>query len=137
MNEIEKQILENYARDFNVESRSYQMLGVMLDERFVEKRLKMFDINHMYIYGGTYLAVQLYRVGKKYTDIKGVVDKSGKMVINEKVSMLLIDEFKKVYNNEKIIITPLRYFQEIKQELELFVNPVNIIGIGELLLGTV
>ena len=54
MNDIEKRILEDYARDYNVESESYQMLGIMLDENFVENRLRMFSINHMYIYGGTY-----------------------------------------------------------------------------------
>lgn len=137
MNEIERQILEDYARDFNVESKSYQMLGMMLDENFVKNRLKMFNINHMYIYGGTYMAIQLYRIGKKYTDIKGVVDKSGKLIIYEDVSVLLLNELKKVYDNEKIIITPIRYFQEITKELEQFVNSDNIISIGELLLGII
>lgn len=137
MNEIEKKILEDYARDYNVEYKSYQMLGMMLDEKYIEKRLKIFDIKHVYLYGGTYMTVQFYRMGKKYTDIKGVVDKAGKLIINEHIPVLLIDELKEVYNNEKIIITPLRYFQEIAQELSLFVNPENIMSIGEFLLGIV
>lgn len=135
MNDIEKRILEDYARDYNVESKSYQMLGMMLDENFVENRLRMFSINHMYIYGGTYLAVQLYRMGKKYTDIKGVIDKSGKIVLNENIPIFLLGEFEKIYNNEKIIITPFRHFQNIAQELELFIDPSNIMSIGEFLLG--
>lgn len=137
MNKIERKILEDYARDFNIAFESYKMLGMMLDENFVKERLKLFNIARMYIYGGTYMAIQLYRTGKKYTEIKGVVDKSGKIVMNENVTIILLDELRRIYNDEKIIITPLRYYLEIKQELEQFIKPNNIMGIGELLRGSI
>ena len=137
MNEIEKQIMEEYARNYNIEALSYELLGKMLDEKYVEQRLRMFGINNMYIYGGTYLAVQLYRVGKKFATVKGVVDKSGRLAINEQVSVLSLDEFRRAYNGEKVIVTPLRYFQEIRKELEIFVDKKEIVDVGEFMMGIV
>lgn len=135
MNEIEKQILEEYARKYSVASASYKMLGIMLDERYVEERLKLFGIEQMYIYGGTYMAVQLYRAGKNIVDIKGIVDKSRRVAINDNVPLLTLDEFKEVYSSEKVIVTSIRFFQEIKKDIGLFVNEKDIISVGELLMG--
>ena len=135
MNKIEKDILECYERDYKVEALSYQIMGMMLNEKYVEKRLGLFNINDMYIYGGTYMAIQLYQTGKKYADIKGIVDKSGRVVLNENVPVMLLDELRNKYKGEKIVVTPLRYFQEIEEELKQFVDVANIIDIGELLLG--
>ena len=88
MNDTEKQIIEEYSREYNIAAISYQILGKMLNEKYVEQRLNMFKISNMYIYGGTYLAVQLYRVGKKFTAVQGIVDKYNKPVIKEPVSVL-------------------------------------------------
>lgn len=81
------------------------------------------------------MAIQLYRIGKKHIKIKGIVDKSGRMVLNEKVTVMLLDELKKKYENEFIIVTPLRYYSEIKRELEQFVDTTKIMDIGELFFG--
>ena len=134
MNELEKQIMEEYAINYNIEAMSYEMMGKMLDKEFVEERLSMFGISDMYIYGGTYLAIQLYRVGKNFATVKGVVDKSGRLAINEQKSVLTLDEFRKLYDGEKIIVTPLRFFQEIRNDLKLFVNEKDIMSIAELLM---
>ena len=69
MNEIEKQILEEYVDKFSIAAKSYELMGKMLDEKFVKERLDMFHIGDAYIYGGTYMASQLYRVAKKYINI--------------------------------------------------------------------
>lgn len=137
MDAMEKEILDDYARDYSIEAISYQILGMMLDEKYVEERLKLFNVNDMYIYGGTYMAVQLYRVGKKYADVKGIVDKSGKIILNDKIPVILLDEFREMYRGEKVIITPLRYFKNIKKDLEGIVDVTNIIDIGELLFGMI
>ena len=137
MNKTEKQILDEYIRDYNVSDMSYKLMGIMLDEKYVEKRLKLFNINEMYIYGGSYMAVQLYQIGKKYTIIKDVVDKSGQVVLSHLISVITLDELRKKYNGEKILIASVRFFQEIKEDLELFVSTKDIVGIGELLMGIV
>lgn len=137
MNRIEKQILNEYARDCSVEATSYEAMGKMLDEKYVMERLKAFDIEEMYIYGGTYMAIQLHRVGKKYTNIKGIVDRSGKLIMNEDVFILTLDEVKRIYDGEKIVVTPLKYFHQIRNDLITFVDEKNIMSIGELLMGIV
>lgn len=103
MNDAEKRILEDYAFKYSVANMSYNILGRMLDEEYLKKKIRAFGINHMYIYGGTYMAVQLYRASKKHTDIKGIVDKSCRIAINDKVSVITLDEFKEIYNGEKVI----------------------------------
>lgn len=135
MNENEKQIMEEYVKNYSIAAVMYRMMGRMLDEKYVEERLSLFGIKSMYIYGGTYLAVQLYRVGREFATVKGIVDKSGRLAINEQVTVLTLDEFRKAYNGETVIVTALRYFQEIKRELETFVDKKEIVDVGELMMG--
>ena len=99
------------------------------------KRLRKFDISNMYIYGGTYMGIQLYRIGVKSLNVLGIVDKYGKVLGNDNIQIIMLDELSKIYKDEKIVVTPIRFFEEISKELEIFVAKKNIIGIGELLLG--
>lgn len=135
MNENEKQIMEEYVKNGSIDAWMYKIMGRMLDEKYVEKRLSIFGINNMYIYGGTYLAIQLYRVANKFTTVKGIVDKAGRLAINEQVAVFTLDEFRKVYNGETVIVTSLRYFQEIRRELEAFVDKKEIMDVGEFMTG--
>lgn len=83
------------------------------------------------------MGVQLYRMGRNHVNIKGIIDKAGKSVIKVPISVLPLDTFQKQYQNEKVIVTSIRFFQEIKQDLQMFVGPENILGIGEFLMGVV
>lgn len=134
---IERQIVEAYVKEYSIAAASYEMMGLMLNNMYVEERIKLFNIENLYIYGGTYMAIQLYKAGRNYANIKGIVDRSGKAVLNETISVLPLDVFQKQYENEKVIVTSIRFFQEIKQDLQLFVNAENILGIGEFLMGIV
>lgn len=137
METIERHIVEAYIRDYSIASASYEMMGLMLNNQYVEERIKLFNIENLYIYGGTYMAVQLYRAGKDYVNIKGIVDRAGGTVVQDLISVLPLDVFQKQYQNEKVIVTSIRFFQEIKQDLQLFVDAENILGIGEFLMGLV
>ncbi len=135
MNKIEKEILNLYATDCSIGEISYSMMGKMLDERYVKERLELFDIKEMYLYAGSYLAVQLYRAASKYISIKGIVDKNGKIPVSNNIPVFILDDLKKQYNGEKIVVTSVRYYLEIKKELEQFIENRNIIFIGELMFG--
>lgn len=134
MKDEEKKILEEYSIGYEVAIASYEIMGKMLDVNYVKERLKIFNIKSMYIYGGTYMGVQLYRSGREYVDVRGVVDKYGK-VQDDNISVMMLDEFYKKYEGEKIIITPMLFFDEICRDLAHVANRKNMIGIGELLLG--
>ncbi len=135
MNEVERQILDMYAKDCSVGEISYTLLGKMLDEKFVKERLELFQKEEFYLYAGTYMAVQLYRIGKKYISIKGIVDKKGNIPLKEDAPVLTLDELRKQYNGENLIITSVRYYTEIKEELMEFIDEKKIYYIGELMQG--
>ncbi|MCM1231003.1 MAG: hypothetical protein NC489_12800 [Ruminococcus flavefaciens] len=135
MNEIETRILDEYVLNYRVEAESYRMMGKMLDEAFVCKRLELYDIFDVYIYGGTYLAAQLYRVIQSKVNVKGIIDKNYNVAVNIDVPILALGEARKVYLNEKIIITPIKYYKEICADLLQFVQEKNIILLGDFLEG--
>lgn len=137
MERVERQILEEYVKEYHIASASYEMMGLMLNDMYLRERFQLFHIENVYIYGGTHMGVQLYRMGRNHVNIKGIIDKAGKSVIKVPISVLPLDTFQKQYQNEKVILTSIRFFQEIKQDLQMFVGPENILGIGEFLMGVV
>jgi len=135
MNKTEEEILNLYATDCSIGEISYSLMGKMLDDRYVEKRLKLFGIKEMYLYAGSYLAIQLYRAANKYISVKGIVDKNGKVPVSDNIPVFLLEDLKKQYNGEKIVVTSAKYYTEIRKELEQFIEKKNIIYIGELIFG--
>ncbi|MCI9401945.1 MAG: hypothetical protein HFJ07_19775 [Lachnospiraceae bacterium] len=135
MNEIEQQILEEYAEKCSIGEKSYELMGKMLDAEFVKERLRMFHISDAFIYGGTYMAAQLYRVAKNYINIPAIVDKAGKMLTNENIKIITLEDLRQCYGGEKIIVTPIQFYSQIKSDLIRFADSENIIFIGELLEG--
>lgn len=135
MNKIEQQILEEYVDKYSIAMKSYELMGKMLDEKFVKERLDMFYIRDAYIYGGTYMAAQLYRIAKNYINILGIVDKSGKMLISEDINIITLEDLQKRYNGEQVIVTPIRFYSQIEKDLLEFADSKNIIFIGELFEG--
>lgn len=135
MNELEEKILDEYAFYYRVEAESYKMMGKMLDESMIYKRLKLYNISELYIYGGTYLAAQLFRVAQSKVDIKGIVDRDGRLAVKINVPVYTLEDLKKMYINEKIIITPPQYYREIKKSLLQFAKEEDIIFLGDFLEG--
>lgn len=135
MNEIEKQILDTYVAESNIWEMSYKVLWGLMDEKYVAERLELYKISEAYLYASTYMAVQLYRIGKGHMSVKGVVDTAGNAVSDDITDVLTLDELKDKYNGETIIITSIRRYMEIKTELEKFVDREKIIYICELMFG--
>ena len=114
----EEEIFELYVREYRIESISYKLMGKLLEKEQVKKRLELFDITSLYIYGGGYLGVQLYNAVQNLTDIKGVVDKNGGLAVDVKdIRTISLADLREEYNNQMIIITPVKYYQSIKKDL--------------------
>ncbi len=136
MGMIEEQIIDEYTWHCRIEAESYKMMGKMLDEGMVKERLKQFSISDVYIYGGTYLAAQLYRAIKGHAKVKAIVDQAGRSVLKMDVPVINLEEMRKMYEKEeKVIITPPRFYREAKNELIQFIEPYNILYLGEFLEG--
>lgn len=138
MTQEEELILDGYAYAYNLEKYSYQMMGKLLEIEDIKKRLKINKINELYIYGGGYLGVQLYNSVKGYTDVKAIVDKSGGLAVKaEGISVVSFDKLQEIYKGEKIIITPIKYYKSIKEELLRFIDEENILFLGEFIEGVI
>lgn len=132
----EEEIFELYVRDYRIESFSYKMMGKLLESERVKARLQLYNIESVYIYGGGYLGIQLYNAIYNMTDIKAVVDKNGGLSVDIKgIRAISMDDLMKEYSGEKIIITPVKYYQAIKKDLLKFADEKEILFLGEFLEG--
>ena len=114
----------------------YQMMIKLLDEQFISEKIMCLNSKEVYIYGGGYLGIQLFHVIKNITCVPAIVDKSGELITNApSIKVISPGELKEIYNNQKIIITPLTFYREIYNELSTFIPKENLIHLEELLGG--
>lgn len=135
--ELEK-IFDYYAKDYKIQFFNYKMMGKLLETENVKKRIEIYNIRDLYVYGGGYLGVQLYNAVKDFVTVKALVDKSGGLSVDvQGIKSISFDGLKENYIDEKIIITPIKYYKEIKKDLEQFIDKRNILFLGEFLEGIV
>lgn len=130
---VEEQIIDEYTWHCRIEAESYKMMGKMLDEGLIQERLDLYGISDLYIYGGAYLAAQLYRAVREKVHVKGIVDKEGRSAIKVDIPVIKIEELRKTYRDEKVIITPPRFYRDARRELSQFIRAENILFLGEFL----
>lgn len=134
--DFEEKLLEQYVRDYDIAWYSYWMMGRLLDKKLVERRVELCRIESLYIYGGGFLGIQLHNALDGIVDIKAVVDKNGSLSVDvENIKVLSLDNLKKEYSGEKIIITPVKYYKAIWNDLSKFADKENLLFLGEFLEG--
>jgi len=134
----EEEIFELYVRDYRIESISYKMMGRLLETGWVRKRIELYHIEDVYIYGGGYLGIQLYNAISNIVNVKAVLDKNGRLSVDvEGIRTISLDAVRKEYSGEKIIITPVKYYETIKKDLLKFADEKEILFLGEFLEGIV
>ena len=135
MEELDE-ILEEYAYESEIFSASYELMGQMLDREYVKNRLEMLELFDVYIYGGGYLGIQLYNAINLFVNISGVVDKSGKLLLEiSDIPIIDLNEFRSQYRQQRVIITPIKHYKSIYKELSEFVPKDKILYLGEFLGG--
>ena len=127
------ELIDIYGYQLEISSKSYYMMGRLLDSSFIKneiKRRRWFDV---YIYGGGYLGIQLYKAASPYVNVLSVVDKKGKLLIDSIDDIPVIDfnTFRNQYRNQPIIITPLKFYREVYHELKAFVEDDKIVFLEE------
>lgn len=133
---MQEKILDAYARELEIATYSYDMMGKMLDKEFVKSRIDLLGVTEFYIYGGGYLGIQLYQAVENMAGVPAIVDKSGGLLLNiPGVPVLNVERLKQVYKGQKVIITPVKFYREIYGELSSFVLTDQIIFLGELMGG--
>lgn len=135
---FEEEIFELYVKDYRIENFCYNMMGKLLETERVKERLQLYNIQSLYIYGGGYLGVQLYNAVHDMVNVKAIVDKNGGLSVDvEGIRTISFDDLVNEYTGEKIIITPVKYYQRIKEDLSKFVDEKELLFLGEFLEGMV
>ncbi len=130
--EYKDELIDIYGYQSEIFSRSYYMMGRLLDANFVEKEAIKRKMSDIYIYGGGYLGIQLYKAIIPYVNVLSVIDKSGKLIIKmQDLPIIDMCSFRDQYQDEIVIVTPLKYYREIYQELKTFVKDDRIIFLEE------
>lgn len=133
---IPEELIDAYAYDAEIESCKFNMMGKMLDLNYIKDRIALLEDSELYIYGGGYLGIQLYRAASLFVKVPSVVDKRGKLQLNlPEIPVINIPEFKKTYRNQNVIITPFAYYHEIRKDLLFFVPENKLLFLGEFLGG--
>lgn len=132
------ELLDAYAYEMEIASAGYEMMGRMLDRRAVVSWLKERDLDHIYIYGGGYLGVQLYQNVHEDIHILSVVDKSAGLLVNlPEIPVIGLEEFESQYKDQTVIVTPVKFYSQIQDYLSRFVRDDRVICLGELLGGII
>lgn len=130
------ELLDVYASEMEIASAGYEMMGRMLDRKYLESRLKMAGISNMFIYGGGYLGIQLYYAINQSANVLGVVDKSGKLLLDiPDIPVISMEGFSEIYKGQDVIITPIKFYQSIFESLSDFVPEGRMMYLGEFLGG--
>lgn len=131
--EYKDELIDIYGYQAEVFSKSYYMMGRLLDKRFVKNEIERRKWSDIYIYGGGYLGIQLYRAMSPIINVLSVVDKKGKLIIDSLDDILIMDmdTFRKQYKSQPVIVTPLKFYREIYHELRKFVAEDKIIFLEE------
>lgn len=135
---IQQSLIDSYAVDMEILSNKYDLMVKMLDIQLLQSRIKLLEVSELYIYGGGYSGIQLYRSLKSLIHVLAIVDKSGALLLdNADIPVINLYDFQEKYVDQKVIITPMLYYQEIREELSSFVSDDKMIYIGEFLGGII
>lgn len=128
----EESLLEAYMEELDTITECYEMMGKLLNSNQIMNRVKKLGITDMYIYGGGYLGIQLYRAVEKIVNVISIVDKSGGLIIHlADIPVMDMNVFKESYDNNLVVITPIKHYRAIYRELCEFVPAEKIMFLGE------
>lgn len=126
------ELIDIYGYSAEIYSKGYSMMGRLLDRDFVRSEVEKRHLSKLYIYGGGYLGIQLYRAIQPFADVVSVIDKRGKLRINiDDIPVMDMNAFCKSYRGEVVIITPIQHYREIHSELKEMVAEHDMIFLEE------
>lgn len=133
---IPEELIDAYAENMELSFCKFELMGKMLNVNLIKERIKKLSVSELYIYGGGYLGIQCYLSIFHLIKVLALIDRTGKLIIERNdIPVISFQKFQEVYNGQKIIITPIISYQEIKENLLVFVPENNILFLGEFLGG--
>lgn len=136
--DIQQDLIDAYTIDMEILSNKYELMVKMLNIQLLQSRIELLGVSELYIYGGGYSGIQLYRSLKNLVQVLAIVDKSGALLLdNSDIPVINLYDFQKKYIDQKVIITPMLHYQEIREELSSFISDDKMIYLGEFLGGII
>lgn len=131
--ENKDELIDIYGYQTEIFRKSYYMMGYLLDEDFVKSEVDKRRLTEIFIYGGGYLGIQLYRAISRFTNVLSVVDKKGKLLIDsiDDIPVMDMEAFGCQYDNQPVIVTPIKFYRDIFRELIKVVPEDKIIFLQE------
>lgn len=138
MTKTERLHFDRYAEGEGLFREYYELMGQLLDTRFVEAMIEDKGWNQIYIYGGGYLGIQSCLAFQQFLQVLCIIDRKGQLIVGRSdihTPVMTLTQWKNDHDKKvPVLITPLQYMDEIKRDL---VNAAveNYIGIHELVAG--
>ena len=133
---ISEELLVSYSNELDIVKLSYNLMGMLLDIEAVHKRINLLGVTELFIYGTDYLGIQLYRAVRDFIKVIAVVDKNGDICLPVMdIPVIDLKQFAEQYHGQRVIITPVKYCQEIQHDLNAFVPDDKMLYLGEFLEG--
>lgn len=129
----QEELIGLYADEMDLITACYEMMGKLLDRNQMASRIEELKIEELYIYGGGYLGIQLYRAVEGLVKVRSIVDKSGGLLLAlPDLPVMDLDAWRQQYKDEWVIITPIKHYRAIYNELITFVPADKLLFLGEL-----
>ena len=133
---IPEDLFKAYHNEFDIMKLSYNLMGMLLDTESVHKRIDLLGGTELFIYGTDYLGIQLYRAVRDFIKVIAAVDKKGSISLPvTDIPVIDLKQFAEQYHGQWVIITPVKYYQEIQHDLSTFVPDNKMLYLGEFLEG--
>lgn len=75
------ELIDIYGYQAEIYGKSYIMMGRLLDPDFVKQMTEKGNLSDIYIYGGGYLGIQLYRAISPIVNVLSLVDKKASCIL--------------------------------------------------------
>ncbi len=117
-NSLMEELIDLYAEEVDVLAACYERMGNLLDRKRIKNRVEELKLKELYIYGGGYLGIQFYYAVKDFIKVISIIDKSGQLLVEvPNVDVIDLNTFQKNYRGQQIVITPIKHYREIYNEL--------------------
>lgn len=127
-NSLVEELIDLYAEEIDILAACYERMGNLLDRKRIQNRAKELNLRELYIYGGGYLGIQFYYAVKDFIDVISIIDKSGKLLVEvPNVEVIDFNTFQKKYRGQQVVITPIKHYDEIYNELISFISEDRIL----------
>lgn len=133
MTETERSIFDSHVRKEELLQIKFELMGQLLRHDVVKSIVDDHSWHSLYIYGGAYLGVQACLAFRQFIDVPYLIDRAGELrVLRDDINVILPQDLAKMEDDLPIIITPLEYARDIRNDLLKYRSGERIYYLNEL-----